>query len=287
MIASDEDDRERALARPPGQPSLSGDPEDAADPLEALDAADPADDAEDLQPVPDHLIGVEAVFNEGARWRRVGAQEVSKPAFASLCHLVCEFPGGTAYGTGAFVSGDTVITAAHNVLSREGGVWARKVVVVGGRVARGRSLFGESTTTLFETYRAWIDRRSTAHDIAAIKIEKPTFRGPVRSLRFATARDGFLAKKPVVSVSGYPDRGRDHGTLWTDRARLSRADATYLYYRSDTLPGKSGAPAIVMSKGKPVAIGVHGYAVSSANRALRLTDPIVRQIRRWRDKRFD
>lgn len=174
--------------------------------------------------------------------------------------------GRTGRGTGWFIGGQTLVTAAHCLFSQEAGR-ARSIIVSPG-YDRGITPFGRFTAKGSFFNPDWGRSFDPVLDFALLYIERNPGTG---WFGFAAAADEQL-QRVLVNVAGYPNDRVD--TQWFDGGRLASADRFFLYHSIDTAEGQSGAPIFWSDRDQRIGLGIHTYGVGRglpSNRARRIT----------------
>ncbi|OTN89051.1 hypothetical protein A5819_001543 [Enterococcus sp. 7E2_DIV0204] len=92
--------------------------------------------------------------------------------YKKVVFLVMTFPNGVSYiGSGDLVSSDTVLTAGHCIYSKEDGGFATTVAVYPGYNGN-YAPYGVGYAKKLMTVSGWSDKKSSEHDIGAIKLDR-------------------------------------------------------------------------------------------------------------------
>jgi glutamyl endopeptidase len=260
--------------------------DEMSEPVFMEDDADFAVYGDDVDPPPEpesnsNETGAmpETIFNDEFDWLRV--RKTNTFPWSAICHLEITYQNGKgAFGTGWFVSNDTLLTAGHNVFSKDFRLPARRIRVIPGR-NENLGPFRETYGTKFDALPGWVKTLKPEYDFGVIKVADPRVGAAAGSFRMGIISDQALARKPVINTAGYPYGNVTFGTQWFDHGHLKGFDAHFLKHRLDSLPGQSGSPIFVTKDGESRAIGVHVYGKNSHNLALRLTQNLVPAIRKW------
>lgn len=159
-------------------------------------------------------------------------------------------------GTGSLVSGNTVLTAAHNLYDTKLKSWATTVIFQPGMT----NYTAPKAITSKKLYAmvGYTANNDSNYDIGLVKLSA------------SVGNTGFLTyKSPTANVSydamisGYP--GDKPGSQWYHTGK-AMVGTQKIVYPIDTTPGQSGAPIL---NGKTV-IGVHTLG-SGVNEGVRIT----------------
>lgn len=197
---------------------------------------------------------------------REQVRDAGRFPFSAICHLMREFSDGSQSGaTGFLIDPQTVITAAHCLMSPARRLVGREAVprrirVVAGR--NGRTVagpFGVAEARHWYVPRAYKSRFNRAFDYGLIRLARPLAAReffPMTAL--ANAELAEVRQSRLLHISGYPG-DKPRGTQWHHSERLDKKDAARLYYSVDTCPGHSGAPIWIEHwRNRPVTvIGIH------------------------------
>lgn len=199
----------------------------------------------------------------------------------------------TAFGaekscTGAMISADTVLTAAHCIHSGTiRGRPFRDFVVLPGRTS-GAANFGECGALSATVLDGWINATSTAellnYDIGAIKLDCDvgTRTGWFGVRALSDAEEGL-----EVTVQGYASDRVPKGQQWFSADKVQALTVLKGYHQADTFGGTSGAPVYGTAQNDMI-VGVHSntfFGVTdpwkSNNGFTRITERRVATIQNW------
>ena len=223
----------------------------------------------------------ETLFGEGDLWIRI--PDTSTVPWRCICYLQSTYESGRlGFGTGWLVSGDTVITAGHNVFSAEGDGWAQTVRVTAGSDAG--FAFGETYAEHIDAYPGWVDSDGKARDcdLGMLKVADRTLGHRAGWFGFAAFTDADLRTAPLIQSAGYPAESKPRGTLWFDAGRVTTFDGSFLHYRIDTEKGQSGSPIFFSNnEGQRWVVATHVYGQAADNLGLRITNKVYDAIATW------
>jgi V8-like Glu-specific endopeptidase len=191
---------------------------------------------------------------------RVQEIETTRFPWNTMVHLCRDFGDSNCAGcSGALISPQRVLTAAHCIWSLSRRAAPERILVLPGRSNRDTMPYGSIEARRFWVPRGFVDGPNRSEwDWAIIDLPRP-FPGirrflPVRPLPDATLRR--LVTHGRITVVGYPS-DRPIGTLWRHAERLVRFGARRLFHSVDTCPGHSGSPIIARLGNSAAIIGVH------------------------------
>ena len=202
---------------------------------------------------------------------RIKVSNYTSTPYKQVVLINMTFSDGKTYiGSGTMVGDDTVLTAGHNVYSKQNG-WATKVTVYAG-VNGQKYEIGKAQSKKLMALKPWTDSGNSEYDMAAIKLDsslgKKTGTLPVTS---------SMKVNDKIETSGYPgDKGGN--VQYKSAGVLKELTERHLRYEMDTNPGQSGS-SVRNSENK--VIGVHTFGSSEYNGATRLNALNVDYIKHW------
>jgi glutamyl endopeptidase len=227
-----------------------------------------------LAPGPGPEPGTENVF-AGIRQPLLG-QGRDDP-WKYLCLLQTSWPSGpVTVGTGWLISGNTVVTAGHNIF-RPG---PDPMACSGVRVAFGFDGSAPPVATAMaaqlKVSKGWHTGDARA-DCGAIRLSQtlpalfgPDFLEPVETPDIV-----------ACSIAGYPTDLFPFG-LYVDRGEARRTADGFVEHRISTEGGESGAPLLMFQGNRPVVVGMHLWGDPVRNLAMLLSPSAVSTLRSWR-----
>ena len=177
--------------------------------------------------------------------------------FRATCQLEMMFNSIRFYGTGWFISFDTIATCGHCVFSHANGGWADSIKVMPGR--DGKSLpFGSDYASQLYSVVGWTRDKRQDFDYGFIKLATPTLGKRVGYYGFGYFPNSFLLGSRLNNV-GYPG-DKPRGTSWFNAGRATNVQPHKLYYMIDTAGGQSGSSVYTKHGNDPyIGTAVHGY----------------------------
>lgn len=179
--------------------------------------------------------------------------------------------GSQAYGSGAMISKDTVLTCGHVLFNSSKG-WATEVKVHAGYDGVNSKYYAEASQILGSTSWTNISSFNSSYDLAAIKLD--------RNLGEETGWFSLqqnVALQESVTLTGYP--GEKNKTMWKGLGTIQQIYYNGVAYSVDTTGGNSGSPVYNMNN-ELVAIHAGGVS-SSSNGGSKITDTAKRMIDFW------
>lgn len=210
-----------------------------------------------------------SVIGNDDRWQ-VG--QLGTYPFRTIMRLGAVINGEVNRGTAFLVGPSTLLTAGH-CLHKNG--WLASQVEV--HTATGTRLVAKTWNTLNE----WKQTGDHSVDLGFIRLNKT----PAGLLgHFGTQRLAESETGDNFAIAGYPtDRGNGSSLYCHVRPGVTIEDV-YLRHAIDTGVGQSGSPLFLMRNKRAYAVGVHIRGDDTGqdnNRALRLTDPLIDQVKEW------
>lgn len=231
--------------------------------------------------------------------------DTDAPPLSMICALAMRSTDGQLWhGTGFLVGRRTIVTAAHNLTTRDR--WGRDVdiaeVVVRPGLRPTNPPFAEQTVgpEHWALHPGW--NRDPTFDTDFATISLPQDAGTGGAWFGVAALDQHWLIDRMVNLAGYPGAGNTQrdtipAAEWgkrlywhADRIGIVKPDA--LFYDADTSPGQSGAPVVLMPPADapwagPTVVGIHVQgqfaarpdASRDSNGAVRITPIIMDMIR--------
>lgn len=210
---------------------------------------------------------------------RAQITETSAIPWRCICQLVVEgLYDQQVLGTGWMAGPSTVITAGHNLLSKETHRKAKRIYVIPGRNGDDAP-YGYYETDDFEVHQQWENAYSEAHDLGVIWLDKPIGN---KLGWFGTATyPNNQFNNLIVNTSGYPSDKR-LGTQWYNAGRIDEVNEDTLSYGLDTQAGQSGSPIFHYdTNDQRLVVAVHAYGFGSKNVGIRINDEVFDLLGHW------
>lgn len=209
--------------------------------------------------------------------------------------------GDSKYGgSGTLVGPRHILTAAHNVFSRDTKKWASKILV---RVALdGKYLpFDQQKAVRVYTYRKWVNELDPSYDSAdydmALVVLDRDIGIRVGWYGLAYLPQIAFGEERHLCIAGYPKevKGTDHSTHETDKVgefrkmwrmshKMNFIAPEKLYYDIDTSSGQSGSSIWYEEGDKRYIVGVHAYGqekLGEGNFGVRITKGKFNDLVNW------
>lgn len=216
----------------------------------------------------------------------------------TIGELIMEWPKGTYAGTGTLLTGQIVLTCAHNLWSKDLGGYAESVHFAACR--RGgdlpyKDIRAKALWTPGE-YRALAPANPNEHNGVADEVTHYLFDYGLILLERAVDQEDFLPlfemPDPVglaVTVTGYPVPASFGHTMYESSAPVDQGGGDdFLFYRASTLNGESGSAIQAVINNVRVVGGIHVAGVpqgQGTNFAVRMKGDVIANlngvIRRW------
>lgn len=180
--------------------------------------------------------------------------------------------------TGWMAGPDTVITAGHCLNKGFGGAWYNlsDYTIYPGHDGTSAP-YGKCSAQRLYTTEGWAISGNTMYDYGAIKLNC--------QVGNATGWFGFAASATTKGlpalVNGYP--GDKPLGQWGAFDSVRKETANWVYYKSDTFAGMSGAPVWYDAGKRVLAIAIHTYSVPNFNRGSRVTASVFKNIKTWKN----
>ena len=202
---------------------------------------------------------------------RVKVSNYTSTPYKQVVLLNITFSNGLTYiGSGTMVGNDTVLTAGHNLYSKEFG-WAKNVTVYAG-IKGNNYKIGKAKSKKLMVLKPWQNSQNSEYDLGAIKLDS--------NLGKKTGTLSLTSSMKVndkIETSGFPgDKGG--ATQYKSTDTIKSITVNNLFYLMDTNQGQSGSS--VRDKHNKV-IGVHTYGSSEYNGATKLNPINIDYIKHW------
>lgn len=167
--------------------------------------------------------------------------------YKAVVYLNMTFSNGLTYrGSGTMIGNDTVLTAAHNLYSKEFG-WAKKVTVYAGKDGQKINI-GQAHSKKLYSLKEWRTSADFNYDIGLIKLDSNL--GKKTGVLDLSSNVKINEK---VSTSGFP-ADKNKIDQYNTTGVLIKITNNQLLHNMDTYPGQSGS-SIRNAQNK--IIGVH------------------------------
>ncbi len=174
-----------------------------------------------------------------------GVPDTSYFPFSAICQIKTQFPAHSGTGTGFYIAPDLILTAAHNVDHKVGGI-ADKITLRPGR--NGSSTLAKFDVmpvdwTVHPTYTAAGTRYDEAHDLAIIRVPNNP---PPNGFHFNLINYSPSADTPIA-VCGYASGGQDPDVqnMDFDIIRKVEGSGAFVDFNLQARHGTSGGPVFV------------------------------------------
>ncbi|WP_106793549.1 serine protease [Aquimarina sp. Aq78] len=207
----------------------------------------------------------------------------TKYPWRAICSLRIKAKDGTSWiGTGFLIGPRTVITAGHVVYMHKHGGWAKSIEVIPGRNG-AKKPYGSCKSSHFHSVKGWTKSKKRSHDYGAIILPKNCKYGNKVGY-FGYGNYGFFDLLGLkVNLSGYPG-DKPAGTQWWHARKIKAVTSRTLVYNIDTAGGQSGSPLWRIKNGKRYVVGIHTNGYSLGNSATRITKPVFKNLKNWKNK---
>ena len=207
----------------------------------------------------------------------------TKYPWRAICSLRIKAKDGTSWiGTGFLIGLRTVITAGHCVYMHKHGGWAKSIEVIPGRNG-SKKPYGSCKSSKFHSVKGWTKSKKRSHDYGSIILPKNCKYGNTVGY-FGYGNYGFFDLLGLkVNLSGYPG-DKPVGTQWWHARKIKAVTSRTLVYNIDTAGGQSGSPVWRIKNGKRYAVGIHTNGHSTGNSATRITKPVFKNLKNWKNK---
>lgn len=191
-------------------------------------------------------------------------------------------------GSGTLITPQFLITAAHN-LSPAQEIIARAKITE-NRPRRISFMPGAHNNKTkfpviplsYAVHEKWVQYESPGYDYAVIRLDRDIGRQIGHASLRALPEEELNGTR--VNVTGYPGDFKEHPQMYTMEGRIKHISKDRVFYSIDTSPGQSGSGVWKFGdedeKDDLICCGVHAYG-GRLNSAVRITDSVVDQVRRW------
>ena len=213
--------------------------------------------------------------------------DISDSPWRMICSLEIQTNRGNGVGTGCVIGKSTILTAAHNLIDKEGGGLrkASQITVFPGR--SGDRTFGNIIKTVSVNVdnnsgvyipSRWLSSQDAAFDYALIFLNQNIgdFTG---GFGLRVLGDNELRGKRV-SLAGYPDSRRGKRLLFAQNVIQQREGTNRIRHLIDTEQGQSGSPLWFQnsSNGGRLVVGIHTQGRGNHNIAIQITRSVFNDI---------
>lgn len=194
---------------------------------------------------------------------RVRIFDTTQAPYNSMAFIAAD---GNA-GSGAVISKNTVLTAAHVVKNIRENPNKSSIYVIPGRDGSNYP-YGSFKIKSVHIPQSYINKPNAANDIAVLTIEplnNKSIGEVVPILHFRTSET--VTDGTTIQTTGFPG-DKPWGTMWTTKGTLLRQTSTLIYYDLDTKGGQSGSPVYDLNNR---IIGVHTIGGNKKNFGVKIT----------------
>lgn len=205
-------------------------------------AIEPSENAE-VGPIPsqDNIIPMDTLYKDVEEEKILGndnrklVKNFTSGPYRKVVKLNMKYPNGKSYsGSGIMIGEDTVLTAAHNIYTKEIGGWASYVTVFAG-AKNDDFLIGKAHSKKLFALKEWIDSTSYEHDLAVIKLDTKLGR---KTGTLSITTNMIINER--LETSGFP--GDKTGSLqYNSEGNLKKMTNNNVFYDMDTWNGQSGS----------------------------------------------
>lgn len=183
--------------------------------------------------------------------------------------------GSVAYGSGAMIAKDTVLTCGHVLFDSNAG-WATEVKVHAGYDGVNNKYFAKSSEVL--GFSSWTQgaNMDDKPDVAAIKLDRNL---GDQTGWFPIQKNTLLQDK--ITLTGFP--GEKDRTMWTDNGVITKKYNHGIGYNADSTGGNSGSPVYNQNN---ELVAIHSGALLSSslgthNTGTVFTDEVKQAVDFW------
>jgi glutamyl endopeptidase len=205
--------------------------------------------------------------------------------YRAVVYLQTTWKDNSVYGGTAFFIGPyTLVTAGHNLWSRNPDDpthgWVKSIKVIPGRNDASYP-FGSIMASNWDVPYEFVHDADQSYDYGLIVIRKPL--GNLTSwFSFHAMGDDNLLNTTEAYVCGY----RQGGTMWCDTGRVTNIDDLNVYYDMDTEATQSGSPVYYKYGDTCYAFAIHNFGESRpgwGNSGARITYSLYSWMKAWKD----
>jgi V8-like Glu-specific endopeptidase len=207
-------------------------------------------------------------------------EDPADPILRPVAQLIVN--GGTGdltTGTGWFVSGSVLVTAAHVLYFRDQTgkiVQCNNVTVIPGQTVSGPGSFTSPKISRLVCSKRWMLEPDLSTDYAGIMLSEDAGVGWF-GLGVFKNQDLFQDRFNVVGYAALQPAG-----LYTCNGSLDpTTNQAQLFYRISTNSGQSGAPVYTLINGQPWAAGIHVGNENGLNCGVRISQEVYEEIMSW------
>lgn len=166
-----------------------------------------------------------------------------------------------AWGSGAMIDSNHVITAGHVIYDFDGG-WRQDVRVIPGMNGPGETLtarpFGVAYATVMRSTTGWTEDHSQEHDWAVITLDRD-IGDETGWLGVLGLPESHANYTEMVHTAGYPAEVKDGYYMWTTSGAGGSADALTHQYTFYGEGGQSGSGVWTHQNSSPYVISIYAY----------------------------
>jgi glutamyl endopeptidase len=195
----------------------------------------------------------------------------------TVCKLIVTFPNAQKFSsTGTLVGRKHVLTAGHNIYSKENGGWPTQVEVIPGLDGTYMP-FGKVYATKFQSFLYWVDSKDPNYDLALVTVNV--------EVGDTTGWLGMGKSNKLVgldvTLSGYPMDLEAGAAQYYSADKVMTSNSAMITYGIDADGAQTGGAIQKSAKGQLYAAAVHIGATGGMNRGVRLNEFRLQYLKQW------